>query len=519
MSRTPLASNVLENPTPSQPSAIWRRPEVIVTALGFLAFSLLIPFRSTAMLEPDDFAYRASITALSQGHLLLTNAQYIALNKQLAATGGQGIEQWHRMASGLWISEKNPGYPFFAIIFYLLHLLRLAPLFYGAFACTGLYLGAKKWLGRWGGTFAALTYLFSGAALTFAWRATMPSFTDASLIAGGLGLLLWTGLSPERSARHRTLAGLGAFLALEGAVFIRYTNIVELATAALAVVVLRSFFNFSWRQLVLWGASVVLFGLGVLGWNEWAYGHATSTGYSAGEISFSTSAFWPNLKGMPSQLTTSMPLWTLSLIAIVSITVLALRARRGDDEVRLTTTRDLKIGLVMLVAWLGMWILYFNYPWTANMVSGGHGGGSQGGNTVHVIRFYLPALGSLALLAAWLLKKLRPVATVVILVGLVTASIFSFASMATNAGPGGPVGGGGGGPNGVPGGAGHGSAPSFGNGTPPSGNFPQGGTPPSGNRPPNGNPPSGTFPNGGRPPAGGPDGHTITTSPAKPLKK
>ena len=52
------------------------------------------------------------------------------------------------------ISEKNPGYPFLALPFQALGLLRVAPLFYGALGCLGLFAGARRWLGHWGGTWA-----------------------------------------------------------------------------------------------------------------------------------------------------------------------------------------------------------------------------------------------------------------------------------------------------------------------------------------------------------------------------
>jgi hypothetical protein len=39
---------------------------------------------------------------------------------------------------GATISEKDPGYPYLAVAFQALGLIRLAPLFYGALACLGL---------------------------------------------------------------------------------------------------------------------------------------------------------------------------------------------------------------------------------------------------------------------------------------------------------------------------------------------------------------------------------------------
>ena len=57
---------------------------------------------------------------------------------------------------GRWISEKDPGYPYLAMAFQALGVIRLAPLFfYGALACLGLYVGGRRWLGRFGGAAAA----------------------------------------------------------------------------------------------------------------------------------------------------------------------------------------------------------------------------------------------------------------------------------------------------------------------------------------------------------------------------
>jgi hypothetical protein len=116
-----------------------------------------------------------------------------------------------------------------------LGLIRLAPLFFGALACLGLFIGARRWLGSFGGPAAVGLYCSSGAALAFAWRDYMPTFTDASLIAAGSGTLLWTVLATEASSRRRSWVGLAGFLALETATFVRYTDIVILGCAIVAV--------------------------------------------------------------------------------------------------------------------------------------------------------------------------------------------------------------------------------------------------------------------------------------------
>jgi hypothetical protein len=191
-------------------------------ALAVVAFAVLCAVvLSTAprrAVEPDDGAYRASIVAMTKGDFLtLSSAQVTALTELLRGPDGAGPRgavggvqfpnQWVELSDGRYISEKDPGYPFLAAPFQALGIPRKAPLFYGALACLGLFVGARRWLGRWGGLAAVGLYCSSGAALLFAWRDYMPTFTDASLIAAGSGTLLWAVLATEASSRHRRVRG------------------------------------------------------------------------------------------------------------------------------------------------------------------------------------------------------------------------------------------------------------------------------------------------------------------------
>ena len=58
-------------------------PEVGITQAAFAMLCVAVLTRSAQLLEPDDFAYRASVVGLTHGHLALTNAQYSALADQL----------------------------------------------------------------------------------------------------------------------------------------------------------------------------------------------------------------------------------------------------------------------------------------------------------------------------------------------------------------------------------------------------------------------------------------------------
>ena len=116
----------------------------------------------------------------------------------------------------------------------------------------------------------------------------MPTFTDASLIAAGSGALLWAMLATEASPRRRSWAGLAGFVAIEVATFARYTDIVILGCAVVAVIVawrMRAA-RLPLRTLCWWLASVAVFGVGVAVFDDLVYGGPLTTGYAPGEIMF-----------------------------------------------------------------------------------------------------------------------------------------------------------------------------------------------------------------------------------------
>ena len=429
----------------------WRFPtaEVALAVGAFALFCIAVLTKATKLLEPDDSAYLASIIALTHGHITLSTAQYDALSAQLRAHGGTGIMQWVQLANGRWMSEKNPGYPFFAAPFQMLGILRAAPLFAGALASTSLFVAGRRWLGNWGGTWAVILFVSSGAAIAFAWRPTMPSFTDAALIATGAGALLWTFLARDAPPRRRTVVGLLGFLSLEAAVFIRYTDVVMLLVAVIAVVVSFRRARVSGRSLAWWFGSVLLLAGGVMAFDRYFYGGTLKTGYGAGEITFGLGAVIANLRLMPPYLVKAIPALLLGLAALAWMAVRAIRSRSTTADPRTTARfrRDAVVGLVLAAGWLGLWALYSTYDWTAQAGSPG-GGGSGGG--IHLIRFYLPAIGLIALLGAWLLVQLPrwlPPALLVVIAALGFSSFRSLTAVGAMGSPGGT-----GFPGGLPGG-------------------------------------------------------------------
>ena len=58
--------------------------------------------------------------------------------------------------------------------------------------------------------------------------------------------------------------------------------------------------------------------------------------------------------------------------------------------------RDLSVGAALAASWFAIWGLYSAYTWTADPTS----------VSVQVVRFYLPAIGAISLLGAWLVTRI-----------------------------------------------------------------------------------------------------------------
>ncbi len=377
--------------------AAWTEAALAVAAFAALCAVVLSVAPQAA--EPDDGAYHASIVAITEGHFVtLSLAQAETLARKLDDNPAAPPNQWVEVGDGRYISEKDPGYPFLAAPFQALGINRWAPLFFGALACLGLFLGARRWLGRFGGLAAVGLYCSSGAALAFAWRDYMPTFTDASLVAAGSGALLWAMLATEASCRRRTWAGLAGFAAIEIATFVRYTNIVILGCAVVAVVAawrLRAA-RLPLRTLCWWLASVAAFGAGLAIFDDLVYGGPLTTGYPPGEVTFALGAIGPNLRSIPAHLLQAMPMLVLGLIALAWIILRWLLLRQADGDTRAVARRDLSVGAALAASWFAIWGLYSAYTWTTDPTS----------VTVQVVRFYVPALGAIALLGAWLVTRI-----------------------------------------------------------------------------------------------------------------
>ena len=436
-------------PTTSDPggwakSAAISNAPLLLALASFIIFCNVVLLQSPKMIEPDAYAYRASIYALVKGDVMLTRPEYDRLSVTLLGTpSGGGIMQWRADARGEWISEKNPGYPFLVVGFKKFGALRMAPLFFGALGCIGLWLGARKWLGAWGAGYAVSLFCSSSAAMLFAWRETMPTFTDTSLLACGIGLLIWTVLSIESRMATRLVTGGISFLVFGLATFVRYTNLTTLIAAA--VIALVACFRGRWRlprwAPLLWGAIVMLPVGGILLFNERYYGSPVSTGYASGAVGFALSSVATNIREQPGRLATAMPVYLVALGAVGMMAWNQFRRTPAVDPTKTdmdmqpsffrwtpeTVDVDRVVGAFLALAWLSLWGLYLTYEWTSRYFDYA---ALNGIGDYTFTRLFVPALAPIALLAAWLLVRVPRAGGLLMVGALYCYGIYDFVTVA-----------------------------------------------------------------------------------------
>jgi len=166
------------------------------------------------------------------------------------------------------------------------------------------------------------------------------------------------------------------------------------------------------------------------------YGGPLRSGYRPGEVRFNLSAIWPNLRVMPRDLIWTTPMFALALAALAWIIAAWARRRRAAGEQATLVRRDLAVGLSLAASWLAIWGLYSAYTWTAPAANAGDIG------TLIVfpfVRFYVPALGAIALLGAWLVTRvpgkaaLPAIALAAVVAAMFGLGVRSFDVMVSNA--------------------------------------------------------------------------------------
>ncbi|MCX7619632.1 MAG: hypothetical protein N2037_02165 [Acidimicrobiales bacterium] len=353
-----------------------------------------------------------------------------------------GITQWVFLPTGRCASEKNPGYPALAFLFDLLGVVRLAPLFYGALGCLGLWVGARRWLGPWGASLAVGLFCSQPAVLIMAHRAYMPTFTDSALLAGGAGLMMWAVLAVDGPRSRRALAGAAAFFMLALSMTVRYSNLlpalVVVGWALLAT--LKGRWRLERRIWMAWVGGAVVPVAALVTYNVKVFGKIVATGYeytAGGNPEWELASVADNLRVMPGRLLAAVPIWPAAVVALGVLAVGVARHRsrarhatvgRGPghaadsgspDALETAPSADSWVAPMLATWWASVWGLYAFFGWTHDAVP-------EGAHFIIATRFYLPAMGAIAMLVAWLLARMPRVSGFMIIAGLFIIGGISF---------------------------------------------------------------------------------------------
>ena len=120
----------------------------------------------------------------------------------------------------------------------------------------------------------------------------------------------------------------------------------------------------------------------------------------------------------------------LGLAALAGIATAWLRTRRASGQTAATARRDGAVAVALAASWASVWIVYATYTWTAHPQL----------STLQAARFYVPALGAISLLGAWLLARvpltrvarrvpLAAVTTFAVVAALFAAGNWAFSDM------------------------------------------------------------------------------------------
>jgi len=399
----------------------------VITAIGLIVavcLSLAIPAH---LMEPDDWSYYYAIHNFADGKLVVNDEVHNAQSSETQTQVGHFID-YVNVGANKWALEKAPGYVFYDVPFELMGIPRWGNALLALGVAFVMFLLLRRLRDEKTACIGTLLMLFTPVSLVMLNRSYMDTFAAGAFLVMGGGLYIYWAM--ER-ARLNRIAGAGllftAFLLISWSVVTRYTNVAIAVFFALhfAFLVMSTVIKRVKTNLKV-EIPVALFGIGIplavlLFYDKAVFGSPFDYGYkyTSGDITFAfqhigeltrsgQSVFWniikTNLQIAPRDLIVGFPLLIIVLIGLCFGLYQLLSARRYKNEINTTPSQGKKTGLdiiLLLLGWfVGGFLLYLLYEWTANT-----GMGSR--PFIVYARFYFPGLFPLAVFSALFLSKLR----------------------------------------------------------------------------------------------------------------
>ena len=254
----------------------------------------------------------------------------------------------------------------------------------------------------------------------------MPTFTDASLVAAGTGALLWAILAAEARPRRRTWAGLAGFAAIEIADLRplhqhrgprlrgRHRDRDLVAASRDIAAPHAGLVAGVGRRL---RAALAIF-------DDLVYGGPLTTGYRLVRSPSASARSERICAPCPHISCRQCPCWCWAYWRWRGSSDGG-RCCAGGSQAAAMARRDVWVGLAVGASWVAIWGLYSAYTWTTDPTN----------LTVQVVRFYLPALGAISLLGAWLVTRtpgrtwLRGLTSTAVIATLFGLGVWAFHAM------------------------------------------------------------------------------------------
>jgi hypothetical protein len=394
----------------------WRYRVIALT--GMLLALLIVSLAPQHFSELTDWGYLYAAENFSHGRLVINDSLY---SEQATVVEEQGSELVNYVRVGdEWAFEKAPGYVFYLVPFYLLHLPKLGNtlLALGLVAITYLLLARLK--DEKVAVIGLLLLVFTPACLSMWQRFFMDSFAALAFSGMGGGLYLYYNL--ERSKLKPFMGGFILFMAallLGWSVMVRYSNALIALVFGLHFLISRAWgWERNRRRFIL--LEGLYFGLGtliplllIMGYQQVVFGSPFLTGYHFSQtVIFAWNPTWNwtgrliihhNLRDLWVPLLVGYPLLMAALPAMGIIFYQKVRARLPGNSQPIPGDPwpELEWGsLILIFGWLlAVFGFYVMYQQTAMQIA-------TRLPFMTLVRYYLPAALPLVLLAAPVLARL-----------------------------------------------------------------------------------------------------------------
>ncbi len=381
-----------------------------IALVVFLAAQLLVLAIPQKMQEPGDWGFQYAARNFAQGHVVLTDEQYIEQSWGAWFAGGQ-LLSYANVGEHSWAFTWAPGYAFYLVPFERIGAPWLGASLLSFGLAAVLYLLLARIKDEKTALLGVVLLVFSPLYLAMWQRVYMDSLAALAFcgIGGGLYLYYWLSRARLRASVCAVILLVAGFMIM-ASVGVRYTNIAVAAVFGVHFIVMAVRSHLRREHFLpiglLFGLGAALSGVGILIYRGVAFGTPFNSGGEFAQLPVKFAWHYTLGSGFSIVRNNIIQLWAplITAMPVLFVAVPAFAAvgygkgffpRRRDTWLELPAhTFHLLWGWVAAV--FGVYVMY---EWTSYQA---------GGQLLFPLlaRFYLPALFPLVVISALMLRRL-----------------------------------------------------------------------------------------------------------------